>query len=250
MKVLQILVLIFFLYSFAEGQACGYTHLTIYLTDWNETPIKNAKIETFDKDFKEKYYLYPEESYSRLKRKVSWLEEKQAYFGSEGMCGGHRNIGFRFSAEGFEIFDKVIDLPLGWTSYLIKLKRNNSSDVAKDLKLTRLFTKIIDERDASIPFADLEILENSGKKYIFRSDKDGRFETDLPMGNYIIQVSKMGFRKLKIINFNIEDTKTIYLDLNLKVRGCDDCNGDILGKNNGEDRKQVVLDYQLIKRKN
>ena len=233
MKVLQILVLIFFLCSFAEGQACGYTYLTIYLTDWNETPIKNAKIETFDKNFKEKYYLYPEKSSDRLERKISWLEEKQAYFGSEGMCGGHRNIGFRFSAEGFEIFDKVIDLPLGWTSYLIKLKRNNSSDVAKDLKLTRIFAEVFDERDALIPFADLEILENSGKKYISKSDEDGRFETDLFMGNYIIQVSKTGFRKLKIINFNIEDTKTIYLDLNLKVRGCDDCNGDILGKNNG-----------------
>ncbi len=250
MRFLQISLLIFFLCSFAKAQACGYTFLTVYLTDLNETPIKNAKIETFDRDFKQKYYLYPEKSPDRLERKISWSEKKQAYFGSEGMCGGHRDIGFRFSSEGFEAFDKVINLPLGWTSYSIKLKRNNSSDVAEDLKLTPVFIKIIDGQEAAIPFADLEILEKNGKKYISKSDENGRFESDLQIGSYIIQVSKAGFRKVKIINFNIEDTQTVYLDLNLKVRGCDDCSGDILGENKGEDRKEVILDYQSIKRKN
>lgn len=239
--------------TFVNAQACGYTFLTIYLTDFQGNTIKNAKIRTFEESFKTEDFLhYPrnnQENYDSLTNSIAWEEKKQAYFGSEGMCGGHRSVGLRISTEGFKEFEKVIDLPLGWTTYSVKLARINSKDIAEAIQLTHFSGKIIDINNGVITSANLEILAESGKKYFTKSDSDGWFEIDLPLGKYTARVSQNGFKTLKLINFNIEKTQRIYLDLKLKVRGCDDCNGDILGENNGEDRKEEVLDYQKIKEK-
>lgn len=253
MKFLQILALMLLLTTLGIAQECGYTFLTIYLTNSKGQSIKNAEVKTFGKDFKNEDSLhYPtnQVSYDRLRKNIAWSEEKGAYFGSEGMCGGHRDVGLRISAKGFETFDKIIDLPLGWTSYSIKLKQKGTNELAEALNLSHFFGKVLDENEALITGADFELVDGNGKKNAARSDSNGQFEIDLRIENYTVKVSKPGFRKLKIINLQIEDAKMIYLDLTLKVRGCDDCDGDILGENNGENRKEIVIDYKTIKRKN
>ncbi|MCU0240628.1 MAG: carboxypeptidase-like regulatory domain-containing protein [Pyrinomonadaceae bacterium] len=224
MRILQILVLLFLVNSFVNAQVCGYTFLTIYLTDSKGNPIKNAEIKTF---------------------------EKQAYFGSEGMCSGHQDVGFRITAKGFEKFDFVTNLNLGWTSYEIKLKRDLSKEIAKAVKLAHFRGEIFDQTKAVIPFADIEIIDENGKIFSIKTNDNGRFQVDLPQKKFTIKIKKQGFRRLKIINFNLEDTKTIWLDLTLKVRGCDDCDDDMFGGNDGENnRKEEVLDYQSIKKNN
>lgn len=186
---------------------------------------------------------------------IQWLikllgaKKKLVYFGSEGMCGGHREVGLQIVAENFERFEKVIDLPLGWTTYLIKLKRKEINESAQFIKLTHFYGKVLNENNALVVSANLEISSANGKKFFTKSDSDGRFEIDLPIQKYTVKVSQNGFRSLKLINFNIEENKGIYLDFKLKVRGCDDCNGDILGENIGEDKQEVILDYQKIKDK-
>lgn len=248
MKFFQSLLLIFLLGNLnfdIKAQRCGFTLLTIYLTDFKGEIIKDAEIKTFDKDFEQENHL----DYFRNPG-ISWNEKKRAYFGMEGMCGGHIGVGLRISAEGFETFDRIINLPLGFTSYSIKLKRKETNEVSEIISLSPIKVRIYDENKAIISSADIEIIDAEGKKYYLRSNEMEIFEIDLPIGSFTIQISKVGFRNLKLINFQIENTDTIYLDLMLKIRGCDDCKGDILGENKGEDRKEVILDYQTIKRKN
>jgi hypothetical protein len=255
MRILQILVLLFLVNSFVNAQVCGYTFLTIYLTDSKGNPIKNAEIKTFDKELKNEDKLhYPRENQDQIdgfRKAIAWSETKQAYFGSEGMCSGHQDVGFRITAKGFEKFDFVTNLNLGWTSYEIKLKRDLSKEIAKAVKLAHFRGEIFDQTKAVIPFADIEIIDENGKIFSIKTNDNGRFQVDLPQKKFTIKIKKQGFRRLKIINFNLEDTKTIWLDLTLKVRGCDDCDDDMFGGNDGENnRKEEVLDYQSIKKNN
>lgn len=258
-KVLQILVFLIFLTSFAKAQACGWTKLTIYLTDAKGLLIKDAEIKTFDKNFGEENYLdYPkdENDYDylekninslRLRRNISWTEEKQAYFGSEGMCGGHSNVGIRISAEGFEKFDFVTHLPLGYTSFSIKLKRNGTNEISEKTKLAHFKGEFVNEYDdPNVPVAELEIVEKGGKKYIVKSNEYGSFSTDLPIGNYTIRVLKNDSQIIKIINFRVENTETMYLDSPITIPNR---NNSKVG-NKEKIKKEVIIDYQIIKRKN
>lgn len=193
MKFWLILLFLLSLSTLTQAQSCGYTFLTIYLIDSKGQTIKGAEVKTFKKDFtKEDLLHYPQmELGDRPPRKeIGWWEAKGAYFGGEGMCGGHRDVGLRISAKGFETFDKIIDLPLGWTSYRIKLKQTGTIEVAGAVSLFRYHGKVMDENKAVIPFAGIEFRNENGRKHLTRSDNDGRFEANLPIENYTVTVSK------------------------------------------------------------
>jgi len=252
MRGLQSLALILFLASLAGAQACGYTFLTVYVTDSDDRPIKTAEIKTFDGNFVEVdrlHYPQNDDTSDRFRKNLAWVEAKQAYYGSEGMCGGHRAVGLSILAKGFETLNSLIDIPLGWTSYSIKLQKKGIRKYADVKKLAHFRGEVIDDNKGVIPSARIEITDERGQRFRIESNEDGRFDVDLPVGNYSIQISQPGFRKLTIINFRIEDSDTIFLDLQLTLRGCDDCDGDILGENDGAARKEIILDYQIIKRK-
>lgn len=220
MKILQVLVLIFGLSVFANAQACGYTFLTICLKDSEGKPIENAQIKTFDKDFhKEDSLDYPKNkpNYDHLRKNISWSDEKQAYFGSEGMCGGHKDVGLRISAVGFETFDKIIDLPLGWTNYSIKLKRKGTNDITEAVKPTKVFGKILDLADAGIPKAKVSLFVKEDKVSDTFTDSGGNYVLFLPIGQYHLEISADGFSKSIVENFGVLDNKNIKMDLILEV---------------------------------
>lgn len=253
MRVLQIFTLLLFATVMADAQACGYSFLTIYLTDSKGQVVKNAEIKTFSSDFKTEddlHYPGKEGSYDRMVKDIGWSPEKQAYFGAEGMCGGHKGVGLRIASKGFEIYEKVIDLPLGRTSFSIKLARVGRNELSEMSKLVNFRGRIFDENRALVSDAEFEFKDMVERKYATKSDNEGRFEINLPVDMYTVQISKSGFRTLTITNFDTEGSKGIYLDLELKIRGCDDCDGDILGRNNGENRKGIIVDYKTIKQKN
>jgi hypothetical protein len=220
MKVLQILVLILGLVLFSNAQECGYTFLRIYLKDAEGKSIKNAEVKTFAKDFNREDFLdYPknEVDYDTLRKNISWYDQEQAYIGSEGMCGGHRDVGLRISAAGFEIFDKIIDLPLGWTSYSIKLKRKGTSNVAGDVKLTRVFGKILDLEKSGILKARISVFAKETKVFEALTDLDGDYKLFLPVGQYRLEVNAESFQKYNIENFSVLDNKNLNLDLTLGI---------------------------------
>ncbi len=225
MRILQVLVLILFLASFAKAQACGYTFLTIYLTDSNGQIIKNADIKTFDKDFKEQDQLhYPGKRVSYGDRKnISWSEDNQVYFGREGMCGGHYKVGLRIEAENFENFDKVIDLPLGYTAYSIKLKRKDSDENAEISELKRISGKITNPSGGGIPQVVITALSNEKTTFKTLTNSYGFYELYLPVGEFSLKISSEGFINAVIEKFIVTDSKIVKLDLTLEISSETNC---------------------------
>ena len=237
MRVLWILSLIVALAVFANAQACGPASLSIYLTNNEGELIKNATVQ----------FLY-EEYENKDQIEIPWLEKIQGFSRTVGRWSGVK-IRLKITASGYHNFEKIFDIPRGWTSYSIKLSRKGQKESAQISNLTHFEGKVIDEKEAIIPSAILEITGENGKKYYTKSDSDGWFEIDLPLGKYTVKVSQQGFKDLKLINFNPENKSWIRLNLKLKVRGCDDCKTSILGKDWEPKIQEVILDYQKIKEK-
>jgi hypothetical protein len=251
MRLIFATFLLFGFSATAISQACGYTFLTIYLKDSSGTAITKAEIQTFSSDFGERdmlHYPVEDESDDRLRKKIRWSEKKQAFFGSEGMCSGHRDVGLRVTAKGFETFNTVIDLPLGWISYSITLRRLGSVEVAKATELANVRGLLKDKNEALIRDASIVVTDGS-RKVVQTSSDDGSFEFDLPVGHYSVIFYKQGFRRLILTNFEVAKREWDFLDLKLKVRGCDDCKGDLYGENDGAERADEYIDYRTIKKK-
>jgi len=214
MKILQVLILLLAFSSFAKSQACGYTFMILYLTDSNGQTIKNARIDVFDRDFKNKFFLYRK---NNEPSKLLWSEEKQAYFGREGMCGGHYDIGFRISAEGFEEFDLITDLPLGWTAYSINLKPLKSNESVKVSSLTSVQGILTDRSNQRIGNVQVSAFEKERKIFETISDANGFYQLFLPQGTYDIKFAVEGFKVANLENVRIIDTKGKYFDWVLDV---------------------------------
>jgi hypothetical protein len=181
MKILQILALVLLIFGFnffVKAQACGYTSITVYLSDNNGKPIKNAEFKFFDRN-------YDSEGLHK-DNLMSWSEERNSYFGAEGMCGGHRNVKMEVSAEGFENFTRQVDLPLGWESFSIKLKRKGTNEETYFEPLAHFRGEVSPEK--GILFSETRIiLINKSKKQFQTITKGGRFALDVPMGDYKIE---------------------------------------------------------------
>jgi len=238
MRTAFLLLLLLGVSGSAFAQACGYSFLTVYLVDSKGRTITNARISTFDRDFKKHDRLhYPrhDDSPDPLSNKIAWSEKKQAYFGSEGLCGGHREVGLRVEADGFEHFDKVIDLPLGWTSYAISLRRSGTSDMSSAMKLSQLIGNLTDVNHTAIPLVEVVVIGEGGPTLKTLSNERGRFEFDLPSGIYSLTISSGGFKRLKVINLSIVESDTEFLNLILQARDAD--------------WTEEILDYKTIKKK-
>lgn len=236
MKILVTAFLLCGLSATAMAQACGYTFLTVYLTDSNDRKVADASIKTFESDFKKEVRLhYPrdEDWPDRLSKKIAWSDIKEAYFGSEGLCGGHRNVGLRIDAPGFELFEMIIDLPLGWTSYAIRLRQPGSSVGATATKLSHVIGYLEDINAVRVLGAEITLSGKNARKILTSSNDRGQFEFDVPVGDYEIAISKEGFNRLRIVNLNIVEPEGEFLDLKLE-------------RDNGVEK---VLDYQTLKRK-
>lgn len=230
------LALVFGVTGSALAQACGYTFLTVYLTDSNERQISNASVKTFVSDFgKEDRLHYPrdEDWPDRLSKKIAWSDTKQAYFGGEGLCGGHRNVGVRIDAPGLERFEMIVDLPLGWTSYAIKLRQPDSPTSVTATKLSHVIGYLEANNATRIPGAEITVSGKNAHDIRTNSNDRGHFEFDVPIGDYVVTISKNGFERLRVVNLNILEPEGEFLDL-------------ILEKGNGDKR---ILDYQSIKKK-
>lgn len=181
MKVLRVLVfglLILGFSSFVKAQVCGFTFITVYLTDQMGKPIKNADFKFYDRNY-ESEGLHNNDL-------MSWNDEKSAYSGSEGMCGGHYNVKMEISAEGFDNFVKDVNLPLGWKSFSIKLKRKRIIEEPYFESLANLRGKVSFEKIYSLSETQIVLTDNN-KKQFKTLTKDGRFEIDVPKGQYRIE---------------------------------------------------------------
>ena len=121
MKNLALLVAAFGVSLSVNAQVCGYSVTTIYLSDSGAKPIEGAKVEIFDKD---------SESIGHFKvyTRTYWDKERKAYVIRHGLCGEHRNVVLRISAEAFEIAEQVVDLPFGRQGFIFRPKRKGTEE--------------------------------------------------------------------------------------------------------------------------
>ena len=104
-----------------HAQACGFSINTIFVEDGEGKPIRNAHLIVSRKD--------PNDDYNPHFTEVSkayWSEERNAHVYQHGLCGSHRDLILRISAEGFDTLEHPIDLPLGWQAFVVTLRRNGT----------------------------------------------------------------------------------------------------------------------------
>ena len=181
MKILQILIvfsLILGFNFFTNAQVCGYTFITVYLKDNGGNPIKNAQFKFFDP-------AYDSEGLHE-NNLMAWNDEKNAYFGKEGMCGGHRNVKLEIFAEGFESFSRQVDLPLGWESFSIRLKRKGTSEKTNFEPLAYFRGNISPDKGILYSETQIKLTDKNGKQFETIS-KNGRFALEVPIGIYKIE---------------------------------------------------------------
>lgn len=107
----------------ANGQACGYSFTTLYVEDHAGNTIHKPSVSVRRQD--------PNDDYNPHFKEVSktyWDETRKAQVFAHGLCGSHRDVLLIVSAEGFEAFQQVIDLPLGWQAFALKLKRMGTTE--------------------------------------------------------------------------------------------------------------------------
>lgn len=206
MKILQILALLFFLTSFVKAQACGPAYLTIFVTDSNGETVRNVKFQFFDENFKNEDDYYH--------RGLPWSEEKHAYHSVVGF-GGNGRTGLRISAEGFENFDKVISLPIGWITYAVKLKRIGTDEISEAAKLNRIDGQVSDLAKTGISKAGIIAVNENNEIIKTASGSNGHYEIFLRDGNYRFEVFADGFKKAVGQNIIVSGRDT--LDFNLEI---------------------------------
>lgn len=219
MKSLFLFLMLMILAVPVLPQACGYTFLRLYLQTPQEKSVSAAEIKTYDKNFKNELNLYPEkdDSVDPFEKRLQWNEESQSYNGSEGMCGGHRDVGFRISAPGFENFDFVTDLPLGWTAYLVTLRPVGATDPPKATKLVRITGDIIDSRKQGIASVQVGTTEPQPAFFETFSRASGFYEIYLPPGKYDLKFVHQGFKTSIFKAYDISDGRHRRLDLALEA---------------------------------
>lgn len=109
----------------ASGQACGYSINTLYVNDQAGNPVKSVKISVVRKDPRDEYTPHFQEA-----SKTYWDDERKAYVYQHGLCSAHRDLLLRVSAEGFDVAEHQIDLPLGWQAFAVTLKRKGTNERA------------------------------------------------------------------------------------------------------------------------
>lgn len=104
MKCLVGILLLIAFSGLSFGQACGYSHATLFVSDSSGARLRNVEFVFLRKGTNEAI-LY-------AKEEVRWSDELSAYKLRHGICGAHRDVRLIIKAKGFEELERVIDLPL------------------------------------------------------------------------------------------------------------------------------------------
>lgn len=210
MKIFQILIFILLILgfnSFVKAQACGYVYITVYLTDQMGNQIKNVDFKFYDRKY-ESAGLHRDDL-------MKWNSEKSGYFGSEGMCGGHYNVKMEISAEGFDKFVRDVDLPLGRKSFSVKLKRNGINEEPYFESLANFRGKVSTKNGYLLSKTQIVLTDNN-KRQFKTFTKDGRFEIDVPKGQYRIEfIQSEDFLPTVFENKNL-DTGSNFVEVLIK----------------------------------
>lgn len=89
---------------------------------------------------------------------------------------------------------------------------------------------VYDINKARIPGTDISIKSIDNKVFKTRTNDSGEYEITLPIGNYNVEFSQIGFKTLVVSGLSVNSTIVKNLDIVLDVGRCEDCNGALYGK--------------------
>ncbi len=110
----------------AKGQICGYSVNTFMVVNDSGTPIDRVKIEPVSSESYQPHFREHFEEASKVYRN----NELNAYVVQHGLCGPHRGVVLKFSAEGFESAEYKLEMPLAFRGYVINLKKKGNQEKA------------------------------------------------------------------------------------------------------------------------
>ena len=109
-----------------NAQVCGYSVNTFIVVDDSGAPIDYVKIEPVSSESYKPHFREHFEEASKIYR----TNELNAYVVQHGLCGPHRGVVLRFSADGFEPAEYKLEMPHGFRGYVIKLKKKGNQEKA------------------------------------------------------------------------------------------------------------------------
>lgn len=220
MKILQISFIIFICFVFqTNAQLCGTYGTTLKINDKNGKPISNPR-----------FVITPLQKLNRIGGQTFEKQPAPAEFKitfSEGFeVSGKYKV--KVSAKGFGAAEKELIFPacalMKYEVILTPLKSESKSIFRQLVEIRgELWTEKI--RNSSV---NLTATGGDGKIYKTKSDENGIYALDLPLGNYTLVYEKVGYETLKVENVVIAEHRNIYI-YNAKI--------NFLGK----DKHRIVI---------
>lgn len=216
MRIMKAVVFVFFILTFCRvtnAQAdCAYDFI-LFVRDANGNAIKNAHIEMKgnayfemrDDDFR---YRSQTEMYTAW----SLLGE-----------GTKDKVVLEVKAEGFDKFEKQIELRCGFYAYDLRLKSEKQKGLALFKELASLYGKVIDKNNIAIPNAKVILTNKNGKVAETITNENGYYNFISPREKYSLEfVGPNRFKPKKYKDFQLSKGNR-NLNVILEVSPCDDC---------------------------
>jgi hypothetical protein len=205
MKILQVLVLVFWLGGFCsivKAQADCLFSFRLGVLDNKGIILRNAQVKFRGRDL----------SYNS--------DLKAFYFSTLTGCNSKIKGLLEVTARGFEDFEREIEVRGSFSSYELKLNATESKQTAIFEELAVVSGIVKDANEAVIPNTRVILTDESGKITETVTNENGYFRLDVQGGKYALEfIGTAGFKVKKYENFDL--TKGYKnLDVVLEVKPC------------------------------
>lgn len=208
MKVLQFLILVFSIFgvsSITKAQACCPSTIRLYVFDEKGISFSDAQVKIRG-------------------RNADYNSQTNAYsISSLGGCDVAYQVSLEVNANGFEKFEKIVEVNSGFFSYELRLKPKSSKKSPIFEELSTLKGIVKDQSGGVIPNTVVVLTDAKGNRFEKLTNENGHFAFEVKSGNYFLEfIGTAGFKTKKYEKFELAKGYK-YLDVVLEIKPCDDC---------------------------
>jgi Carboxypeptidase regulatory-like domain len=239
MKFVFVLFLLLLVFALScESQICGPSRTKIYVRDSQGGVITDVKFEFVGLNQNMSALYGNWQSFGDGAYYLEFLENKP--------YGDHL---LRLSAKGFLSIEHTVKIREAQRQvFNVTLQRPGTGDKGQFKRLSYVFGTVFDVNKAVIPSTEISVQYKANNVYRVKTDSDGHYEFELPIGEYEFQYLQSGFKLLKMTNINIGESEVnMRLDVVLDIRSCNDCDKLIIGEDPKSLENIVVVDHRKLK---